>query len=31
VFKFDVNADVIAQVRVRFPLREELFQARTGG
>jgi aldehyde:ferredoxin oxidoreductase len=31
VLKFDVDADVIAQAKVRFPLREELFQARAGG
>jgi len=29
--KFDVPADVIAQAKVRFPLREELFTARAGG
>jgi len=31
VFKFDVAADVIAQAKVRFPLRDELFEVRTGG
>jgi hypothetical protein len=30
--KFDVAADVIAQAKVRFPLRDELFvEVRAGG
>jgi aldehyde:ferredoxin oxidoreductase len=29
--KFDVSADVIAQAKVRFPLRDEFFLVRAGG